>query len=628
MKRVRSLALLLPACLLLACSGANSSSTGAGAGGSTGTGVGGSTALGSGGSRANGTGGNPLPPGCSDRCSDFAGTPFGPDGISGSFPSGAAQAFGGSAAPRGGPCLLEPQDGTLLPNNWLRPRFSWTSTGSGDLYELHVTAPNQSPDLVVYTDKTSWTMPKTMWLALAGHTQNMAITVTVLSAHGGAASVGTTAAFTVAPVSASGSLVYLSSQGSPNGGPDGSGLTMLNGFAVGDESVGEVLSCGTVHDVLQCDIDTTDWQTLDEGLNPQPVRCIGCHTSTPDGNFISFNNSDPWGGVLASGQPGSLGQPPTFRGAGGYKAFVQPWLGITTYSTNHWGNGDHIAVAPLGSKADDTDQQPGLAWIDLENASALPAGKSPFTVLKGTAWDWIFPPTAGRYAAAPSWSHRLASDFIVFTATSNVKSGRLGTGTAHLYQVPYSKTAAQSATPIPGLDDATNPQYAQYYGALSFDDAYIVYDQVDAKVAAATHPDLSSTDATRTWDGMYMQPAAELYVTPTSGGPGIRLAANDPPSCPGQPVAKGAMNNTWAKWSPDAAATYNGSTYYWLIFSSWRQGDKDATGEPIAQLFMTAIVKPDGGPLQTYPAVYLWNQPPKVSNFTPAWDVFKIGNVG
>ena len=298
--------------------------------------------------------------------------------------------------------------------------------------------------------------------------------------------------------------------------------------------------------------------------------------------------------MLASAQPETLGRAPSFRGAGGYKAFGQPWLGITTYSAKHWINTDHIAVAPLGSKSDDSDQQPGLAWIDLENASALPAGQNPFTALKGTAWNWIYPPTPGKYAAAPSWSHLPANDFIVFTAASNVRSGRLGTGTAHLYQVPYSKTAPQSATPIPGLDDATNPKYAQYYGALSFDDAYLVYDQVDAKVAAATHPDLNSSDKSGTWDGMYMQAAAELYVTPTSGGPGIRLAANDPPNCPGQPVPTGMMDNTWAKWSPEVA-TFNGSTYYWLVFSSWRQGDKDANGEPIAQLFMTVIVKPRRG---------------------------------
>ena len=58
-----------------------------------------------------------------------------------------------------------------------------------------------------------------------------------------------------------------------------------------------------------------------------------------------------------------------------------------------------------------------------------------------------------------------------------------------------------------------------------------------------------------------------------------------------------------------------------------RQGMVDSNGSPIAQLFMTVIVKTELG-LHTYPAVYLWNQKPDVSNFTPAWDVFKIGSVG
>ena len=102
MKRIRSLALLfLPACLLLACSAATSDSggtTGAGGSGGTGngTGTGGTTAMGFGGSRGTGTGGSSGSPGCSGGCSDFAGGPFGPDGTS-TVPSGAAQAFGGTA---------------------------------------------------------------------------------------------------------------------------------------------------------------------------------------------------------------------------------------------------------------------------------------------------------------------------------------------------------------------------------------------------------------------------------------------------------------------------------------------------------------------------------------------------
>ena len=284
------------------------------------------------------------------------------------------------------------------------------------------------------------------------------------------------------------------------------------------------------------------------------------------------------------------------------------------------------------ARATTPTRQPGLAWIDLENASALPSGQNPFTVLKGTAWNWIYPPTAGKYAAAPSWSHLPANDFIVFTATSNVKSGRLGTGTAHLYQVPYSKTAPQSATPNPGARRRDQPQIR----------AVLRHAVVRRRVhrlrpggrgGRGQHPPgpehRRTPDAgTCTWDGMYMQPAAELYVTPTvrrSRHPPGRERSRQLPRAAGQ---RGDRSTTPGPSGRPRSRRTTGTTYYWLIFSSWRQGDKDGTGEPIAQLFMTVIVKPDGGPLQTYPAVYLWNQPPNVSNFTPAWDVFKIGNVG
>ncbi len=627
MKYVSPLTLFVSVGLGLGCAGVKQSV-------STGTGGGSGLATGSGGSNGSGGSGGPPPPTCSGPCDDFGGGPFGPDGTSGSVPSGAAQIFGNSAGGSGGPCLFEPQDGTLFPNNWLRPRFSWTATG--DLYELHVTVANQVDDLVVYTGQTSWTMPDAMWRALAIDSEEMAISVTISSSsHGGAPSKGTTSVFSIAPVGASGNLVYWSPMGSTNAGTGPVSPTFLFGFAVGAESVTQVLVPSDV--VLR-----GTWETMDVGYKKRPVACIGCHTSTPDGNFIAFNDAYPWGGVLASGQPGQMGASPTaFVGAGGYNAFSQPWVGMTTFSINHWADNDHIVVAPLGTcgggapcsagSSVDGDQQPGLAWFDLESGASYTGMADPATTLKGTGWNWIYPPdtTNKRYAAAPSWSHQASDDFIVFTMTSNVKSGRLGTGTAHLYQVPYSKTAAETPTAIPG--DGSDPAYAEYYGTLSSDDAYIAYDRIPAGVAAVNHTNLDSSatgcnPSPCVWEGMYMQPQTELFVIPTAGGTGTRLAANDPPQCPGQMVSPG-INNTWAKWSPDVETGPNGDLYYWVIFSSWRQGMVDSNGSPIAQLFMTVIVQTELG-LHTYPAVYLWNQPPNVSNFTPAWDVFKIGSVG
>jgi len=617
----RPLVLLGSLCLALGCAGVKSVATAPGNGGS-------GASTGAGGIGNSGAGGTvPTIMACNGPCTDFPTTPI----VDGSANMGSAQGiFGATGNSSGGPCIFEPQNGTLFPNNWLRPRFSWMAPAGQNLFELRLHAENQANDLVVYTTNTSWTMnnndmsnppasQKAMWTALVAHTPGMAITVTVRGApsNGGAPSAGTPTTFTVAPVGAKGKLVYWSPSGLTNGGITVAGKTTLSGFSVGDDTVTEVL----------VPTDVTGWQTLDQGFNRRPVSCIGCHTSTPDGNYIAFNDFYPWGGVLASGQPGTLHGTPLPSpplGAGGFNAFIQPWLGITTFSANHWADGDHMVVAPLGTSGNDADQQPGLAWIDLESTTASPQGQNPAPILKGTAWNWIVPPASGQYAAAPSWSHKAGHDFVVYTATSNVLSGRIGTGTAHLYQVPYSKTAAQTPTPIPG--DGSAAGFAQYYGALSSEDDFIVYDQIPANTASITHTAPNSTCSAPpcTWSGMYMQPAAELFVIPTAGGTATKLAANDPPQCAGQKPS-GMINNTWAKWSPDVSTDGDGNTYYWLIFSSWRQGLTDpTTGSPIAQLFATAIVKPEVGPIMTYPAIYLWNQPANISNFTPAWDNFKI----
>ena len=80
--------------------------------------------------------------------------------------------------------------------------------------------------------------------------------------------------------------------------------------------------------------------------------------------------------------------------------------------------------------------------------------------------------------------------------TSKVASGRLGTGTAHLFTVPYSKTVMQTPTQVPGAgSDAT---VAQYYGTYSGDDKMIAFNQIPAGTAATTHPQMdgSSTPGT------------------------------------------------------------------------------------------------------------------------------------
>ena len=100
--------------------------------------------------------------------------------------------------------------------------------------------------------------------------------------------------------------------------------------------------------------------------------------------------------------------------------------------------------------------------------------------------------------------------------TDKVKSGRLGTSAnTHLYTVPYSKTAPQAAMPVPG--DGSAAGRVQYYGALSGDDKYIAYNELDATTANNQHAALDQMDlnAGVTLDGMYAQPKTEVFVIQT-----------------------------------------------------------------------------------------------------------------
>ena len=95
------------------------------------TGLGGSAGRG-GGSGA--TGGARVDAGApTPTFSDFPATPV----VDPSAPPNAAALFDGSA-PRtdGAPCITAPVAGTLMPRNWLRPRFELTAAAGENLFEI------------------------------------------------------------------------------------------------------------------------------------------------------------------------------------------------------------------------------------------------------------------------------------------------------------------------------------------------------------------------------------------------------------------------------------------------------------------------------------------------------------
>src|SRR5579863_2440840 len=129
-------------------------------------------------------------------------------------PSNAASLFSGStAATSGGPCLVEPEANVLYPQNWLNPRFRWTAAGTENLFELRLHVGNQTSDLVVYTNNTTWTMPTPMWDALRNHSAGEPMTITLTGAMLSGTSlqgtaIGSQTPMGVAPVQATGAIVY------------------------------------------------------------------------------------------------------------------------------------------------------------------------------------------------------------------------------------------------------------------------------------------------------------------------------------------------------------------------------------------------------------------------------------
>lgn len=518
---------------------------------------GGLVTLGNGGATAGATGsGSGGPTGPSN---DFPAAPI----VDTSAPANSATLFGsagtGGSGGSGGPCLYEPEPNTLYPNNWLRPRFSWNAGSGQNLFELRLHTAAEVHDLVVYTANANWTMPKAMWTGLAADAQGVPITVTITGAQlsgstlMGAPSVGSSETITVAPAPAAGSIVYWTTTN-----------TTLKGFSAGDETVGTVLVPNQVQ-----------MQTVGGGVN-----CIGCHTSTPDGNYAGFTAQGPWGNVLASVEAATVGTQPPFMGAGALTTLSsQSPMGIQTYSKAHWSTGDHVMIAPW-------NDSPGndLAWIDLEAATAGEGKSYGFLARTGDMND----------VGAPTWSHD--GKTIVYVSNNCERTGRLDAGFGHLYSVPYNDRKGGAATHIStgSADSSMN----EYYPSFSPDDAYLAF----------TENPVGSQ--------MYNSQQAEIFVVPAAGGTATRLAANDPPACLGSGKKSPGVTNSWPKWAP-VATTVGTKTYYWTIFSS----ERDASGNP--QLYITGIVV-DGSKVETYGALYLWNQPPSENNHTPAWDFFMI----
>jgi hypothetical protein len=587
--RIAFLLVGLPA--VLACARVASDKPAAGAAGS-GNPLAGAAGTGAAGGGAAGT--PPIyKPVCPNNvCDDFPATPIIDPGTSPDAPGMFAGAPSGAA-----PCVYEPADGALFPRGLLRPRIKWS--GTTGVHRITVHAPNQSRDLVAYTDKPSWLLPREIWSALSAHTVENDVTVTVRAAAGGESQ----ARFQIAPVAASGSIVFWAANPAASDDRevvDRTTATELRGFSLGDESTTPVLKVAEVKQP----------STLENGVG-RHVACMGCHVATPDSSYIAFVDDWPWNLVVAGVKPGVVGNQLDGMTSGGLAALNLPWGGMMAFSKPAWQPGKRMVVVS-SSLVDYTmpwqtnSAKPAkLFWYNLD----APAPATANMPTPGVQFGEVARQGDPRGAAAPTWSHDGTTIVYASTMGGN-RDGALAAGATDLYSVPFNDGAGGPATPLAGASEAA---WEEYYPAYAPDDRLIVYNRI------------------RAGENMYANPLTELFVVPGKGGMATRVAANDPPACTGKKSP--GVNNVWGRWSP-TVQTDGAKRYYWLLFSSYQSDvaltpyrDRNHDNRPVmeAQLYLTVVVQTgEGGAVQTFPGIYLWNQPTNTINATPIWEVLEI----
>jgi hypothetical protein len=626
-------------------------------------------------------------------CTDFPAEPIMGMGV----PANVAELFGEPTQfTPGSLCVLEPQlsspgkEGAMLPANWVRPRFRVAAPAGIDLLEIRIHSPVEKNDLVAYTTydggatAPSWYLPKEIWAGpggdmvsasgngFANNAAGHPITVTIrgINSKAPGTPVGVSGDFHVAPVVATGSMVFWTVN-SAAVTPDSSKLL---GFAVGDEGVADALTLPQIQWQGEMGEDGAvlrgyyDAAPLPGFVNGQ-VRCIGCHTSLPDGTGVVFTDDWPWSKAAASLGAGTAGAVPVVIGSGAQAIMKMPWWGTQTLSPGHWAPGDRTLVTTYGAtfksgtartKAwealpsydaanpanNDKIKWHQLAWIDLESTApidvavtntpdygaTLAARNAAAMAAQGTAWGIIATGDTNVSAASPHLSHK--GDKIVYTVTDYSPDGHpdADAKTADLRTVDYNNRAGGTSQPLTG---AADPAFLEYYPSYSADDQLIAFTRAPTPSAASP-------------DGPYYNRFGQIMVVPAAGGAAIPLAANDPGTCGGDDITAGLINS-WPKWSPDAFVA-GGKTYYFLIFSSARKYGDEFTEQfklPVnplsafkgrndsSQLYLAAIVVDNTTQqITTYPAVYIWNQNRApgadgatglhYSNLTPAWDPIKL----
>ena len=307
--------------------------------------------------------------------------------------------------------------------------------------------------------------------------------------------------------------------------------------------------------------------------------CIGCHSSTPDGEFVAFSAADNAGdggnSRLDIRSINGKGQQPTWLSAAAKTLLSRKPQHVPSFSISHWVPTDRVMLSEYYM-----NNRWEILWTDLEAKSEA----------QGTGWG-ILPRTGdSRQASAANFAHNGVR--VVYVSTNSASIG-LAETEGDVFMVPFNNRMGGQATAVMGASD---PNLHEYYPTFSPDDQLLAFNRVPNGQSSVNNA------------------AAEVFVLPAMGGTPTRLVSNDPPACVGKKSP--GVTNSWPRWSPEVGRS-GSRRYYFLTFSSSRA----ESGTP--QLYMAPVLVDDTG-IKSFPALPIWNQPATEGNHTPAWDVFKL----
>jgi hypothetical protein len=468
---------------------------------------------------------------------------------------------------------------------------------SQTVFEVRIHSALEANDYVVYTTNNYWTMDIATWARIAGGTeqtgnppapdgipgkpghlvgQKVTFVVRGTSTSGGTPFISNTATIVIAPALAAGSLIFWSTASFATTSTD------LQGFRVGD--------LGTTTALTPGDVAQGVWaQPPDGGNLPQPVvlekvGCIGCHTATPDGQYVGFTAQWPWPNALASVQAGSTGSSPPWLTAGAI-ANLGPnspnpsaglgsgeylggenttatnnidnvMLGTQAFSGAHYKTGDRVEIAQLGDSLDQPEAagtttlepvqtacQGGgsgypnpcpastvvsqLAWINLEWDGSGDAGSRPTAKPGATSnGGWGILARTGdetNSAGTPDWSHDgLTVAYTSATPEFSTMDGRLE-GPTTSGTMPAGGFAVPPAGTSADIKTVPYSANATVGGAGGTATAVPgASDPTKNEYFPAFSPDdkLLAFNSVPYTASMYDDPLAEVYVVPFNAGAG------------------------------------------------------------------------------------------------------------